>query len=134
ILFEEDGTVTRSLGGDLDLDSAVIQQASAFLKSREDTRALSVGEFAVDFTSRPDARVLFERLQPEPHLVICGAGHVGAALAKLASFLRYRATLIDDRAEFVSSGGFGDERIQLVVCENGTEAVRRAVGSDTALP
>jgi xanthine dehydrogenase accessory factor len=129
ILFEEDGTVTGSFGADPHLNSAVVDHARSFLESREDVRAFTVKEFAPELSSLADARVLFERIQPEPHLVICGAGHVGAALAKLASFLGYRATLIDDRAEFVSPDRFSEAGIRLVACEDWTDAVRRAVGS-----
>lgn len=75
------------------------------------------------------ARVLFERLEPEPHVVVCGAGHVGAALARLAHAVGYRVTLVDDRAEFLTRARFGGDGIALVVAEGGWEsAVRRAVG------
>jgi len=128
LLIAEEGTITGSLE-DANLDAAVIKQAGSFLESRDETRAFSVAEFAPDLSDWTNARVLFERLQPEPHLVICGAGHVGAALAKLASLLGYTTTLIDDRAEFVLREQFPDERIKLVATENWTNAVREAVRS-----
>jgi xanthine dehydrogenase accessory factor len=61
--------------------------------------------------------------------VICGAGHVGASLAKLASLMGYRATLIDDRAEFVTRKSFPEENIQLVAAQSWSEAVEAAVGN-----
>ncbi|HYN24661.1 MAG TPA: XdhC family protein, partial [Pyrinomonadaceae bacterium] len=73
--------------------------------------------------------ILFERLQPEPRLVICGAGHVGAALARLASLTGYKATLIDDRADFVVRDRFPDDRIELIAAENWNDAVRQAIGN-----
>jgi xanthine dehydrogenase accessory factor len=75
------------------------------------------------------ARLLFERIQPELRLVICGAGHVGASLARLASFIGYRATIIDDRAEFLTRDRFPDERIELMAANSWTEAVRKVVGN-----
>jgi xanthine dehydrogenase accessory factor len=90
---------------------------------------IDLKDFAPELRSGQDLRVLFERIQLEPHLVICGAGHVGAALAKLTTFLGYRSTLIDDRAEFVSRDRFPEEGINLVACEDWTDAVRKAVGS-----
>ena len=72
---------------------------------------------------------MFERLQPEPRLVICGAGHVGAALARLASLTGYTATLIDDRADFVVRELFPDDRIELIAAESWSDAVRRAIGN-----
>jgi xanthine dehydrogenase accessory factor len=72
---------------------------------------------------------MLERIEPEPGLVICGAGHVGAALAELADTLGYRVTLIDDRAEFLTPERFGDRRIELIKAEDWSVSVREAIGS-----
>jgi xanthine dehydrogenase accessory factor len=128
LLCGEDTTITGSLG-DAKLDQAVARQAFLFLKSREEARSFTISEFAPDLLEFDQALVLFERLQSEPHLVICGAGHVGAALARLASLIGYRTTLIDDRPEFVSRAQFPDERITLLPTNDWTAAVQIAVGS-----
>jgi xanthine dehydrogenase accessory factor len=74
--------------------------------------------------------VLFERVEPEPHVVVCGAGHVGASLARLARALSYRVTVIDDRADFATRERFPDEAITLVAATEGwASAVRAAVGT-----
>jgi len=127
MLLEQDGTGSGSLGNST-LDALANKQAMLFLGSREDARALSTSEFAPKNSAVGNVRLLFERLQPESHLVICGAGHVGASLARLATACGYKATLIDDRAEFVSRKHFPDETIELVATENWAEAVRNAVG------
>ncbi|HSL54756.1 MAG TPA: XdhC family protein, partial [Pyrinomonadaceae bacterium] len=88
MLVHEKGATTGSLG---DLDSWVVEKATGFLASREETRMFTVG----------DTSLLFERLEPARRLVVCGAGHVGASLARLAAFTGYHTTLIDDRAEFL---------------------------------
>jgi xanthine dehydrogenase accessory factor len=44
--------------------------------------------------------LFIESIKPMPHLVIAGAGHVGRALAHLASLLDFEITVIDDRQEF----------------------------------
>jgi xanthine dehydrogenase accessory factor len=111
------------------LDQAVVQHAATFLASREETRVFQVKEFAPSLTDCSDAQILFERIQREPRLVICGAGHVGASLAKLASQMGYQATLIDDRAEFVTRERFSEQRIELVAADNWADAVRAAVGN-----
>ena len=77
---------------------------------------------------RRGVRVLFERIEPEPRLVICGAGHVGAALARIARAVGYRTTLIDDRADFLTRERFPDEGIELRVARTWTTAVAEAVG------
>jgi xanthine dehydrogenase accessory factor len=121
-------SVVGSLG-DHALDQAVVEHASSFLGSRAETRVFRVNEFALQFTEWSEAQILFERIQSEPRLVICGAGHVGASLAKLASLMGYCATVIDDRAEFVTRERFPEDRIELVAAENWFEAVQAAVGN-----
>ena len=71
---------------------------------------------------------MFERIEAEPRLVICGAGHVGAHLARLARLVGYRTTLIDDRADFVTRERFPDEGIELIAARTWTEALQKEVG------
>jgi xanthine dehydrogenase accessory factor len=75
------------------------------------------------------ARVLFERVEREPRVVVCGAGHVGASLARLAEAVGYRVTLIDDRADFVTRARFPETEIELVAASDGwRRAVQTSVG------
>ena len=120
LLVQENGAVTGSLG-DAELDSVVVEQAGSFLASREETRLFDLSSF--------DTSLLFERLQPAPRLVVCGAGHVGASLARLAAFAGYQTTLLDDRAEFLEHARFPEKQIELVVAEDWASAVRDAVGN-----
>lgn len=118
--------------GDAELDKAVAAHAASFLKTRDDAGALRVAEFAPDLQSFQSALILFERIEAEPHLVIAGAGHVGASLARLASLVGYRVTVIDDRGEFVTRELFAsniEQGIALVVAENWSDAVREAIDS-----
>src|SRR5690242_14306533 len=92
--------------GDETLDEYVRREADAFLKSRATTKIL--------LTSTPDSekqtsvppKILFERIEAEPRLVIAGAGHVGASLARFGAIAGFRVTLIDDRGEFVDRSLF----------------------------
>jgi len=131
LLIEDSGSQTTTVGslGFEALDEAVIQHAAIFLDSREETRVFQLKEFAPALTEYSDIQILFERIQREPRLVICGAGHVGASLAKLASQMGYHATLIDDRAEFVTRQRFSEPGIELVSADNWADAVRAAVGN-----
>ncbi|HSK63605.1 MAG TPA: XdhC family protein [Pyrinomonadaceae bacterium] len=128
LLVDGAGNAFGSLG-DKEMDSLALPQAAQFFQAREETRLLAVKEFAPDFPSAGDIFLLFERLQPSPRLVVCGAGHVGAALAKLGAFLGYHTTLIDDRAEFLERDRFGDEPIELVVARDWASAVRDTIGN-----
>ncbi|MEP6568483.1 MAG: XdhC family protein [Acidobacteriota bacterium] len=122
------GSAVGSLGSD-ELDRVAVEQAAKFLESRADTRVFQVKEFAPKLAEWSEAKILFERVEAEPRLVICGAGHVGAALGKLASLMGYHATLIDDRAEFVSRQNFPEKNIELVAAEDWSEAVKVAIGN-----
>jgi len=120
LLVQENGTVTGSLGN-AELDSVVVDQAGSFLALREETRLFNLSSF--------ETSLLFERLQPAPRLVVCGAGHVGASLAKLAAFAGYQTTLLDDRAEFLERARFPEKQIELVVADDWDSAVGDAVGN-----
>lgn len=127
MLLEESGVRVGSLN-DAALDEAVAQHSNVFLNSRAEARTYGVEEFAPQLIKQRGLRVLFERIEPEPRLVICGAGHVGAALARLACLIGYQTTLIDDRADFVTRERFPEERIELISAANWTEALRLAIG------
>jgi len=115
--------------GDQQLDSIAATHAARFLASRDETRMFSVNEFAPEFPSAREISLLFEQLQLAPRLVVCGAGHVGASLARLAAFAGYHTTLIDDRADFLKRDLFPDTQIQLVVADEWSSAVREVVGN-----
>jgi xanthine dehydrogenase accessory factor len=114
---------------DAALDDALEGHARAFLESRAEARTLRAEEFAPALEAWRGARVLFERVEPEPHLVVCGAGHVGAALARLARAVGYRVTLVDDREEFVARTRFPEEGIQLVAARGWARTLKGVVGT-----
>jgi xanthine dehydrogenase accessory factor len=116
--------------GDDALDEATASRAHAFLSSHAEAGTFKLDEFAPHLEEWRGTRVMFERVEPEPHVVICGAGHVGASLARLARGIGYRTTLVDDRADFVTRERFPDAEIALVAATGGWEqAVRDAVGT-----
>ena len=133
LLVDEAGERMGSLG-DSRLDDAVASFARTFLQSRAEARTFKLEEIIgpigrLAASPELDARILFERIEPEPRLIICGAGHVGASLARLARFIGYRTTLIDDRADFVTRERFPDEEIELVAASNWADALSEKVGA-----
>lgn len=128
-LLCEAGGARTGTTGDAALDGAIEGHARAFLASRAEARTLRVEEFAPALEAWRGARVLFERVEPEPRLVVCGAGHVGAALARLASGVGYRVTLVDDREEFVARPRFPEEGIELVAARGWAETLKEVVGT-----
>ena len=114
---------------DAALDEAIARRAVAFAGSRAEAQTFRVEEFAPELAGWRGARVLFERVEGEPRVVVCGAGHVGASLARLAAAVGYRVTLIDDRADFVARARFPETGIELLAAGEGWErAVEAAVG------
>ena len=131
LLVKESGDKVGSLGHD-ELDSVVIQHLLAFLRARDDAKTFRVAEFAPQLDRLGEALVLFERVEAEPRLIIAGAGHVGASLARLAAVVGYRVTLIDDRAEFVARELFAspnEQSIELIAAKSWADALRDAIAS-----
>ena len=127
LLLDENGASIGTLGGDA-LDEFALEHAANFLKSHDDIRAVR-GEDLAPQTEFGQTLFLFERIQAEARLVICGAGHVGAALATFANMSGYRVTLIDDREEFLRPERFPSEHIELALAEDWSETVQRAIGN-----
>ncbi|HEV2799057.1 MAG TPA: XdhC family protein [Pyrinomonadaceae bacterium] len=112
------------------LDNALARRALAFLNTHAEAQTFKVEEFAPELSVWSGARVLFERVEGEPRVVVCGAGHVGASLARLAAAVGYRVTLIDDRADFVARTRFHETGIELVAATEGwARAVESVVGA-----
>jgi xanthine dehydrogenase accessory factor len=116
--------------GDPELNRVAVEQANAFLTVREEAKMLGVSDFAPELSELCDMSLLFERIETEPHLVIAGAGHVGASLARLAALIGYRVTLIDDRAEFVARELFSstsDANIELISASDWAASIKEAI-------
>jgi len=131
LLVKESSETVGSLG-ESQLDDALARQATSFLKTRDDARMVRVDDFAPELAEFHGVQVLFERIEAEPRLIIAGAGHVGAALARLASLVGYRVTLIDDRPEFLDRELFAapsEQFIDLILGEDWADSMRAAVGN-----
>src|SRR4029453_9176949 len=73
LLLDENGESIGTLGSDL-LDAFAREHGANFLESRDDIRAVR-GEDLAPQTEFDQTLFLFERIQAEARLVICGAGH-----------------------------------------------------------
>ena len=124
VFIERTGETTGTLT-DSDINRVLVDLALKFLDSRKNVKVFSLRDAA----SSVEGNVLFERIEPERRIVICGAGHVGASLARLGSALGFKITLIDDRYEFVAAERFPEELIALCAAENWAQSVRDAIGN-----
>ena len=57
-------------------------------------------------TLTKDGRFVVERIVTAPRVLVFGAGHVGAAIARAAAAAGFRVVVIDDRAEYAAPGRF----------------------------
>lgn len=129
LVTRESGESVGTLGG-AELDEAASRLAHAFLSSRQDAKAFKLEEFASELAEFHGVQLLFERIEAEPRLVIAGAGHVGASLARMASLVCYRVTLVDDRPEFIGRDLFAspsEQSIDLVLAEDWADSMREAI-------
>lgn len=120
--------------------------------------AVRYGFTMVDLSTIPDHQVqmaFLEHFYPLPRLIIAGGGHIGKALAHLASLLEFEVSVVDDRPEFASREHIPDadhllvkdigEAIEelspgpdtyIVIVTRGhshdSEALRACIGSDAA--
>jgi len=131
LLVRDDGQEFGDLG-DADLNQLAQKEAPKCLSTRQEARLSHSSEFATEVESPGNAQLLFERIEAEPRLVIAGAGHVGASLARLAALVGYRVTLIDDRPEFVARELFSassEQTIELLAADDWGGDLRRTVGN-----
>ena len=71
-------------------------------------------------------RLYAERFGREKQVVICGAGHVGIAVARAAKFIGLRVTVIDDRPVFADAAEKAGA--DQVICRDFTEALEGIPG------
>lgn len=131
MIVSEDRNHAGSLGKG-QLDEAVARFVSQFLKSRDETKLCGVQDLTPELAEFADVKILFERIEAEPQLVIAGAGHVGASLARLAARVGFQVKLVDDRAEFVGRHLFSeasDQAIKLIAADDWQAAMREAIGN-----
>jgi xanthine dehydrogenase accessory factor len=131
LIVSADGDEFGSFG-DPALDEYVLGESAAFLKSRAATKVLHTSVGISEKETLSDVKILLERIEAEPRLVIAGAGHVGASLARFAAIAGFSVTLVDDRAEFVDRNLFSsppEESIELVKADDWQEAMQNAIAN-----
>lgn len=123
-------TIPNNTLGHPFLDQAAGQYARhTFIPSKSAAKTVTVKEITANRSRFDETQLLFERIAPEPRLIICGAGHVGAALARMGPGLGFRTILIDDRPELLKPELFPGLDLQFVRVEHWLSGVRTAVAN-----
>ena len=93
----------------------------------------AVGKIAVHGTTKlPDGReVLLETLDPPATAIICGAGHVGQAVAPVAAGAGWHTIVLDDREEFANPERFPGAQVTLL--SSFDEALSRVTVASTRI-
>jgi xanthine dehydrogenase accessory factor len=115
MIVDATGAVAFTIGGGA-FEALVIEDAREALRRglgfEKEYRFTESGEHATGMVCGGSVRVLIEIVEPPARLVIFGAGHVGAALARLAPGLGFHVTVVDDRPRELAALPDGVDRVQ----------------------
>jgi xanthine dehydrogenase accessory factor len=104
LVIERDGATWGSLG-DAQLDQAVAADAAEALASRKSrVSAYTVAGPAGDI----EVEVFHEILEPQPELLIIGAGHIAVPLARYGKMVGFDVSVVDDREKYANVERFPD--------------------------
>jgi xanthine dehydrogenase accessory factor len=109
-LIFEDGTFSGTIGGG-PFEALVVADAAALFREDGPRRFVKWYDFfereiggderePTNMICGGSARVLVERLEASPSLLVMGGGHVGLALARHGASLGFEVTVLDDREEY----------------------------------
>jgi xanthine dehydrogenase accessory factor len=104
LLVDEDSKVTGSLG-EADLDGRVTADALTAM----DERKSRVASYSPGNGASADAHgidVFLEVVEPQPTLIIVGAGHIAVPLAQMGKMLSFEVIVLDDREKFANRERF----------------------------
>ena len=115
-LIFEDGTFSGTIGGG-PFEALVVADAAALFREDGPRRLVKWYDFfereiggderePTNMICGGSARVLVERLEAAPVLLVLGGGHVGLALARIAPSLGFEVIVADDREEYSRPGRF----------------------------
>jgi xanthine dehydrogenase accessory factor len=110
MLIHPDGRIEGTVGGG-DLESRVIQAGLEALQDGQaknlhyEFRDIERGDVGV---CGGEMEVFVEAIKPRATIVVVGGGHVGSAVAHLASWLGFRVVLTDDREEYANEEAVPD--------------------------
>ncbi len=116
MLVRDDGSIVGTLGGGC-LEAEVIQASLMAIRDGSPlTVPFELTEKRGGLVCGGKVLVYIEPVIPDPNLVILGAGHVGRALAKIASFSGFKVVITDDREEYANREEI-PEAAQIVLCD-----------------
>ncbi len=101
MLVAEDGRTWGTIGGG-SIEHTVVKEAMALCAAKAPVKLQFDLEEDLEMSCGGSVEVYIEPIVPIYHLVIFGAGHVGAALAKYAADFGFHITFVDNREEYAA--------------------------------
>jgi xanthine dehydrogenase accessory factor len=114
MLVFADGRTVGTIGGGCYENDAILRARSAIADGRSAVVKYDLND---DFAQENglicggQMEVHVDPLQPDPHLFIIGAGHVGFELGRIAPAAGFHLHVVDDREKFASRERFPDAEI-----------------------
>jgi xanthine dehydrogenase accessory factor len=109
MLVRDDGSIVGTVGGGC--VEAEVWAAAREVMEDEKPRKLTFNlnadpRYDVGLTCGGTLEIFVEPILAQPLCYICGAGHVGQAVSKIASLAGFATIVVDDRAQFASRERF----------------------------
>ncbi|MFQ5662492.1 MAG: XdhC family protein [Terriglobia bacterium] len=109
MLVRDDGSIAGTVGGGC--VEAEVWAAAREVMEEEKPRKLTFNlnadpRYDVGLTCGGTLEIFIEPVLAQPVGYICGAGHVGQAVAKIASLAGFSTIIVDDRAQFANRERF----------------------------
>lgn len=126
MLVFPDGSIIGTIGGGA-VEARAIEDAKDAIRKKEsilnEYNLHKSSDNNLDTMCGGSVQVFIEVHNSRPHLIICGAGHVGKALSSLASTLNFEITVVDNRDEWANTERF-PEADNIVVQEGISSAIK----------
>ncbi len=116
LLVDEDEKVTGTLG-DGELDTRVVRDALTAMQERK-SRVASYRSGNGASAEAGAVDVFLEVVEPQPTMLIIGAGHIAVPLARMAKMLAFEVVVLDDREKFANRERF-PEADQVIAADFG---------------
>ena len=105
LLLHEDGTLVGTVGGGA-IEAQVVAACQAAIREGRSSQVQAHLVRDLAMCCGGAMEVFVEYLQPQPRLIVIGAGHVAQALAPLAAAADFRLTVLDERDEMLEHPAF----------------------------
>ncbi len=100
-----DGEILGTVGGGR-IEARILDEVEEFFQSNKKSRLINLKLREVGMSCGGVMSFFIEKVEPPPHAVIFGAGHVAQPTAYLAYLAGFRVTVVDPRPEWANSTRF----------------------------